>query len=73
MNALELAETLEKHWPNTPEKFNKIHKAAAMLRRQHEAIQLLRDALEMIDDTCMGGSRVEMLCRNTLKDTEDLV
>ena len=68
MNALELAEECQDGYPLAPDAIA----AAALLRRQHEAIVKLREALELIDDTCMGGSRVEMLCRNALKDTEGL-
>ena len=67
--AEQLASMLEDRFKMTA--VNERISAAALLRRQHEAIRVLREALEMIDDTCMGGSRVEMLCRNALKDTEE--
>lgn len=64
MNALELAADLESVGVYTD--------AAAMLRRQHEAIQKLREALR----SCVGVIPV-MYCahrdaQKALKDTEDL-
>ena len=73
MNALEIATELTAPIGTSGQStYATCEQAAALLRRQHEAIVKLREALELIDDTCMGGSRVEMLCRNALKDTEGL-
>lgn len=43
MNAIEMAEVLEHHWPSAAQQ---PHIAAEMLRRQHKAIVKLREALE---------------------------
>ena len=46
MNALELADMLESLTRSTP--YKRLEDAAVMIRRQHEAIKVLREALNSV-------------------------
>mgnify|MGYP001809758647 CR=1 FL=1 len=68
MNALELADCIEDYGSISTE-------AAAMLRRQHEAIKVLRDAITKSQE-CVSWQHTAMTTRDRLEkaltDTENL-
>lgn len=76
MNAIELAECFElsavdhgpEGWPAKQQ--DALNKAAAMLRKQHDAINTLRDALaNHFYSPCYAASQA---AKKALKDTESL-
>lgn len=65
MNALELADMLAGNSSDFVE-------AAEMLRRQHEVIKQLRDALESIQRMSYDNSAQAKVCEKALADTEEI-
>ena len=70
MNALELADQIE-------DALGAGTDASSMLRRQHEAIKQLRDALALISETnaidaMLDPQRAVRVAKQALKDTENL-
>ena len=69
MNALELAEECQDGYPLAPDAIA----AAALLRRQHEAIVKLREALLVIQNKAGGTSTMAYrVAEKALADTEEI-
>lgn len=76
MNAIQIADYFDSFaidhkpegWPAVQQK--QLTEAASMLRRQHEAIVRLREALEDIRCSSSCGHRQKEIAGQALKDTE---
>lgn len=72
MNALELADQLIAEWSGEGFQPNTSRDAALMLRRQHEAIVKLREALDRIQNRVKVRSKAFKIAEQALQDTEGL-
>ena len=68
MNALELAEECQDGYPLAPDAIA----AAALLRRQHDAIRVLREALTELSGMYVVHHNAATRAKQALKDTEEI-